>query len=52
MDESVGVMEEADYDPYEQLTGYLQTGEEYYITRRGAPGRRLGRWIRKKSKLI
>lgn len=25
---------DADYDPYEQLVGYLQTGQDYYITRR------------------
>ena len=23
----------AGYDPYQQITGYLQTGEAYYITR-------------------
>lgn len=27
-------IKDAGYDPYEQLVGYLQTGRDYYITRR------------------
>lgn len=30
----VASLRAAGYDPYEQLVGYLQTGQEYYITRR------------------
>lgn len=30
----VSSLRAAGYDPYEQLVGYLQTGQEYYITRR------------------
>lgn len=26
-------IKQAGYDPYEQLTGYLRTGHDYYITR-------------------
>ena len=26
-------LKEAGYDPYEQLEGYVQTGQDYYITR-------------------
>lgn len=31
----VSVLKEAGYDPYEQLYGYLNTGNESYITRKG-----------------
>ena len=31
--EILSAMKEAGYDPYEQLVGYLKTGQEYYITR-------------------
>lgn len=31
--EIVSAIKEAGYDPYEQLMGYLKTGQEYYITR-------------------
>lgn len=31
--EIVSAIKEAGYDPYEQLVGYLKTGQEYYITR-------------------
>ena len=31
--EIVTAIKQAGYDPYEQLTGYLQTGHDYYITR-------------------
>ena len=27
-------IQDAGYDPYEQLVGYLKTGQDYYITRR------------------
>ena len=30
--EIVSAIKEAGYDPYEQLMGYLKTGQEYYIT--------------------
>ena len=29
----VEAIKEAGYDPYEQLVGYLLTGQDYYITR-------------------
>lgn len=31
--EIVSAIKETGYDPYEQLMGYLKTGQEYYITR-------------------
>ena len=31
--EVVAALKQAGYNPYEQLTGYLQTGHDYYITR-------------------
>ena len=31
--EIVSAIKESGYDPYEQLVGYLKTGQEYYITR-------------------
>lgn len=31
----IALIKEAGYDPYAQLNGYLVTGEENYITRRG-----------------
>ena len=31
----VSVLKEAGYNPYEQLYGYLNTGNESFITRRG-----------------
>jgi len=34
MDEVVSALREAGYDPYNQLTGYLQTGDLAYITRK------------------
>ena len=34
MDHIVMSLREAGYDPYNQLTGYLQTGDPTYITRR------------------
>lgn len=34
MEKIIAALKEAGYDPYEQLVGYLQTGQEYYITRR------------------
>ena len=33
MDEIVVAVRSAGYDPYEQLLGYMQTGELFYITR-------------------
>lgn len=33
MDKVVAGIVKAGYDPYEQLTGYLETGEDVYITR-------------------
>lgn len=32
--EIVEAIKEAGYDPYEQLIGYLQTSQDYYITRK------------------
>ena len=31
----VSVLKDAGYEPYEQLYGYLNTGNESYITRKG-----------------
>lgn len=31
--EIVNAIKGAGYDPYEQLVGYLKTGQDYYITR-------------------
>ena len=31
----IAVIEEAGYDPYEQLYAYLHTGNDAYITRKG-----------------
>lgn len=33
--EIMSALSAAGYDPYAQLTGYLQTGDETYITRKG-----------------
>lgn len=33
--EIVAALESGGYDPKAQITGYLQTGDESYITRRG-----------------
>lgn len=35
IDYIISVLKEAGYNPYEQLYGYLNTGNESYITRRG-----------------
>jgi len=35
MQEIINALQQAGYDPAAQLTGYLQTGDETYITRRG-----------------
>ena len=31
----IAALSDAGYDPYAQLTGYLQTGDETFITRNG-----------------
>ena len=35
MGEIIQALSNAGYDPYAQLTGYLQTGDETFITRKG-----------------
>ena len=35
MDRIVKVLKDAGYDPYMQLYGYLETGDDTYITRKG-----------------
>lgn len=35
MEHIVSSLEQRGYDPYEQLTGYITTGELHYITRNG-----------------
>ena len=35
IDYVVSVLREAGYNPYEQLYGYVSTGNEAYITRKG-----------------
>jgi len=34
-------LRDAGYDPYEQLIGYIKTGDATYITRRGAARKRI-----------
>lgn len=31
----IAALSDAGYDPYAQLTGFIQTGDETFITRRG-----------------
>ena len=35
MEHIVSSLKQGGYDPYEQLTGYITTGEPHYITRTG-----------------
>ena len=35
LEKIVTALKTAGYDPYAQLTGYVTTGQEYYITRHG-----------------
>jgi len=35
MQEVFAALKEAGYDPYAQIKGYLMTGEDCYITRKG-----------------
>ena len=35
MDQIVKALKDAGYDPYMQLYGYLETGDDTYITRKG-----------------
>ena len=35
MEHIVSSLKQGGYDPYEQLTGYITTGEAHYITRAG-----------------
>lgn len=35
LDEVIFALKSAGYDPYEQITGYLQTGNDLFITRAG-----------------
>ena len=35
MEKIISSIKAAGYDPYEQLTGYITTGEPHYITRTG-----------------
>ena len=35
MEHIVSSLKQGGYDPYEQLTGYITTGEVHYITRTG-----------------
>ena len=35
MEHIVSSLKQGGYDPYEQLTGYITTSEEHYITRKG-----------------
>lgn len=35
MEHIVSSLKQGGYDPYEQLTGYITTGEAHYITRKG-----------------
>ena len=41
MEKIIAALKEAGYDPYEQLMDYLQTGQEYYITRRNGARERI-----------
>ena len=35
LDEVISSLEEKGYEPYEQICGYIQTGNDTYITRHG-----------------
>lgn len=35
MEHIISSLKKGGYDPYEQLTGYITTGEAHYITRTG-----------------
>lgn len=35
MEHIISSLKQGGYDPYEQLTGYITTGEPHYITRTG-----------------
>ena len=35
MEHIISSLKQGGYDPYEQLTGYIMTGEAHYITRKG-----------------
>ena len=35
LDEVISSLEEKGYEPYEQIYGYVQTGNDIYITRHG-----------------
>ena len=35
MEHIISSLKQGGYDPYEQLTGYITTGESLYITRKG-----------------
>ena len=35
MEHIISALKQNGYDPYEQLLGYITTGESYYITRKG-----------------
>lgn len=42
MDRIVKALKDAGYDPYTQLYGYLETGDDTYITRRGNARNEIG----------
>lgn len=35
MDSIISALKQRGYDPYQQLVGYISTGETHYITRKG-----------------
>lgn len=47
MDRIVKALKDAGYDPYTQLYGYLQTGNNTYITRKGNARDEIGELDRK-----
>ena len=45
MEHIVASIRSAGYEPYDQLYGYLKTGDETYITRTGVPEDGSRSWI-------
>ena len=42
LDRIVALLKEAGYDPYAQFCGYLETGSDLYITRKGDARGKIG----------
>lgn len=53
MDEIISSIKEAGFEPYDQLFGYISTGKEEYITRKGNAREKIKRlkWMNVKEYL-